>query len=291
MQAEVAIDSTLTLAPQWAEAYFFKGKILELKEDFRQAITQYNLAIAYKADYKQAYLQRAALHFKLKNHRNYVLNDVIKAINISPDEAELYVLLAYYSAQTMDPATLKPGYTEAIAAMNEAIKLSSTNAEYYYLRSNYKLKNEQKLSALADIDKAITLGSKKPTYYHHRSVIKFTMADFRHALNDINEAIALKDSVIIYHQLRGNINYNLKRYDKAYTDYSQAIDLLFYAIYQIKGTITSTHPLNLQLRETLLLRGMALVQDNKPFDACDDFKRARQMGSSKAVNYMRKYCN
>ena len=288
--ALIELDSAIKISPNFADAYVLKGKIFEQKKEYRRAVGQYSLALLHNPNLVSVYLDRGALYFKLKDHRNYVLNDVNKAISLSPQNAELYRIKAYYYANTFSPETLKLDFGNAILAINSAVMLDSKQANYLKLRSEYKLNSEQKLSALIDINKAIEIDNLNDTYYHFRGVIKFVMGDFRASLNDINRAIELDSSLVDYHQLRGNVHYNLEKYEEAYADYSLAINLTFFEISQTESRLNASNPLNHQLRQTLMLRGMSLVHGNKPYDGCDDFKRAMQMGESKASNYIRKYC-
>ncbi len=288
--ALIELDSATKLTPNFSEAYFLKGQIWEKKNKSRKAIGQYSLAILHNPEFIAAYLSRAALHNKLKDHRNYVLNDINKVINLQPNNDELYQLKAYYYASTLSPKDLKPDFENAIITINSAIAINPNKPEYYKLRSDYKLRNDQKLSALIDINKAIEMSEAEDQYYHHRSIIRFSMSDFRSALNDINKAIELEDSLSEYYQLRGNVYYNLKKYNQAYNSYTSAINLLFKKIVKYKAKLKPGSPLNIKLRQTLLLRGMALVQENKPFDGCGDFNKALQMGENKANNYIRQYC-
>lgn len=284
------LDSATKLSPNFTEAYVLKGEIWELKKEDRRAIGQYSLAILHNPKLTTAYIKRAALHFKLKDHRNYFLNDINEAISLQPNKALLYELKAYYYAHTLSSKTLKPDYENAISALNNAVLLEPNESRLLKIRSDYKFNNNEKLSALADINAAINKDETNDSYYHLRGIIRFTMGDFRSSLNDINSAIEINSQAYSYYQFRGNINYNLYRYNQAYLDYSSTLNLLFQEIAKTNTRIRSNNPLNLNLRQTLLLRGMTLVQENKPFDGCDDFKRARQMGETKATNYIRQYC-
>lgn len=284
------LDSATQISPDFSEAYALKGQIWENRENYRKAIGQYSLAILHNPNLSNAYLRRAELHFKLKDHRDYVLNDVNEAIRLNPDNPELYALKAYYYAQTLNPKTLKPDYENAINAIGSAIYLSPDNATYLKERSQFKFKDGQRLSALADINRAIEKDSTDASLYYYRGLIRFMMNDYKSSLPDLSHAIDLNTSNYSYFQLRGNILYNLGRYERAYNDYSSTINLLFEEIAKTNKRLSSEDPLNLSLRQTLMLRGMSLVQDNKPYDGCEDFQRARQMGESKASNYIRKYC-
>lgn len=288
--ALISLDSATKIAPNFAEAYALKGEIWEQMKEDRKAIGQYSLAIYHDPSLVKVYIKRAALHFKLKDHRNYLLNDVNLAISLDPDNPALLDLKAYYYAHTLNPVDLKPDYSNAISTLNAAIAMDPNEPTYLKNRSSYKFKNGQKLGALADINLAIEKKPTDDTYHYLRGVIRFSMRDFRSSLNDFNQAIELDSTNYSYFQFRGNILYNLNRYGYAYTDYSTAINLLFQEIAKTKAPLTSNNPLNVNLRQTLLLRGMTLVQENKPYDGCTDFEHALQMGESKAGNYIRQYC-
>ncbi len=289
--ALIELDSAIKTAPKFAKSYALKGKIWELKNEHRRAINQYSLAILHDPNNTELYLKRATLHFKLKDHRDYVLNDINEAIRLKPSNGDFQELKAYYYAHTLNSKSLKPDFQNAIIAMNKAIEIDVNVARYYMKRSSYKLKNEQKLSSLLDINKAIEIDGENALIFYQRALIKYVMGDFRTSLNDINRTIELEDQSIDYFQLRGNIYFNLKKYESAYKDYSVTINLIFNQIAQSKSKISSKSQLNLKLRQTLLLRGMSLVHGNKPYDGCDDFNRALKMGESKATNYIHQYCN
>ncbi len=289
--ALIELDSAIKLSPKSSVLYTLKGGIFELKKEDRKAIGQYSLAILYNPNEASTYLKRATLYYHLKDHRNYILNDVNEAIRIEPSNSDLFELKAFYYAHTLNQKSLKRDYENAILALNKAIALNPTNSRYYNNRSDYKLKNKQNLSSLLDINKAIKLDDNIDSYYHQRAVVRFVMEDFRSSLNDINRAIDINDNSISYFQFRGNVYYNLKRYEQAYQDYSTCINLIFKDLVKSKSEIKPSNPLNLKLRQTLLLRGMSLVHGNKPFDGCDDFNKALQMGESKAINYIKQFCN
>ncbi|MCF6360952.1 MAG: hypothetical protein L3J29_09355 [Cyclobacteriaceae bacterium] len=289
--ALIELDSAIKIAPNFGKGYGLKGEIYELKNEDRKAIGQYSLAILHSPNKANFYLKRASLHFKLKDHRDYLLNDINKVIRLEPENADLLELKAFYYAHTFNPNSLKRDYKNAISELDKAILLNPAKANYFYSRSDYKLKDEQNLSSLLDVNKAIEMEDSNASYYYQRARIRFVMSDFRSSLNDINQAIALEGNSIVYFQFRGNIYYNLKRYNQAYESFSITTNLIFNKIAQSKTKVSVNSPLNLTLRQTLLLRGMSLVHSNKPYDGCDDFNRALKMGESKAKNYIKQYCN
>ena len=288
--ARLELDSAALLSPGNPQVNELQGDIYTEEKRYARAITSYDMAlIANKTD-PDLLMKRAALHRKLDNHRIYVLNDYNAAIQLDPENIEYYKTKANYLANSINPETYKLDFEGASLTINDAIQVDNTNANLYYLKAQYLAGGEQYLSALVDINKAITLQNTNPLYYALRGKIFFGITKYQEAFSDYSRAISLDSTKYQYYESRAHAFYNLGYYIRAYDDYSKAIDMIIKHIAHEQGTIESSDPLNKSLRLNLLYRGMALVQDNRPYDGCDDFKRAYQMGEIKARNYMRKYC-
>lgn len=288
--AQQELDSALAIDPNFVRAHMLMGDLLTQQKKYLLAIGHYDRAISSNPNLLEIYLKRADLHYKLKDHQRYILRDMDAAIRLAPDSAELYARKAFYLANTVDPAVMGADYAQATTAITKAIELKPI-AIYYYYRSKYKFESKQLLSSLADVNKAIELDTTKASFLAYRGFIKFMMEDFRSSVGDYTRALTLDPRNSKYFESRAYGKFNLENYESAYRDYSTAIDILIARIADKKGRIHPEDPLNKELRETLLLRGMALVQDKKPYDGCDDFERAYQMGEQKAQNYIRKFCN
>ena len=180
---------------------------------------------------------------------------------------------------------------KAIASVNEGIALEPKNASFYFDRGNYKFKNNQILSAMADLNKAVSLDPTNAAFLAKRGLVRFMIEDFDASLTDYTQAINLDPDNAAFYTYRGKTKHNMGNYNSAYNDYTYAIELLIYSIQSSEGKIDIHDPRNKQLADVLLLRGVSLVQENKPFDACVDFDRAYQLGDQKARNYIRRYCN
>ena len=250
----------------------------------------YDLAITANGTSPALFMKRAYLHRLLKNHRAYVLSDYDAAIQLDPGNVEYYKIKADYYANNTNPDTHKYDFMAASETVAEAIAINKSDPELYYLKSKYLTAGEYYLSALSEITKAISLDGKNPVYLAQRGKINFGLTRYEASYADYGRAINLDPTQFYYYEQRAHANYNMGKYVRAYDDYSKAIDMIIQEISQQRGEINSSNPLNKSLRLNLLYRGMTLVQDNRPYDGCDDFKRAYNMGESKARNYMRRYC-
>lgn len=79
---------------------------------------------------------------------------------------------------------------EAIAALNEAIKLQPDNAAAYFLRCSLKVAAGDTAGALADISKVIELKPDMGAAYYERAILRLVSKDNVSALKDLDLAIA-----------------------------------------------------------------------------------------------------
>jgi len=290
LRAKLELDSALRLAPESSLANELMGDLNKAKKRYSRAITSYDKAIMASTSQPELYMKRAEMHRKLKNHRIYILNDYNDAIKLDPANIDYYKIKADYFATNINPDTHKYDFEGASSTITDAIAINKNDTHLHFLKARYLMGSEQFLSALAEINTAIMMDNLNDAYYAERGAINFKISRYEDSKKDFTRAIRMNEAKFDYYESRGHTNYNLGNYVEAYDDYSTAIDMIIIDVAKEQGSLNSSNPLNKSLRLNLLYRGMTLVQENRPYDGCDDFKRAYQMGESKARNYMRKYC-
>lgn len=290
-KAKLELDSALQINPRFAEAHWLLGKIYRDENSLENALEQLSETIVSNPKLAQAYVDRAQLHFEMDNHQNYIISDMENAIFLEPDNPEFLRLKAFYYANTYSSNEFNPSYEKAISTLNKAIALDQENAQLYYERGQYKFNNKQILSAMADYNRAVELQPENAEYHATRGKIRFIIEDFDASLSDYDQAINLDPKNAAFYISRGKTKNNLGNFNAAYEDYTYAIELLIFSIQNTEGKIEATDPLNQQLTNVLLLRGLALANEDRPYDACVDFDRAYRLGEEKAKSYIRRYCN
>ncbi len=288
---KLELDSALSLAATNWLANTMMGDLMNSRGDYLHALLSYDKAILANNQDPSLYFKRAEIHTKLSNHPAYIIGDYDRAIALAAPNTIYYTKKAHYYANSVNPENFKTDYESAIYTINEALKIDQDNPELLYLKSKYLLGNKENLAALSQANKAIVLVPTNDKYIAQRGYVNFEISRYRAALTDFSRAIKLNENNANYYKYRGHSNFNLDKYADSYDDYSNAIDLVINKIALKRGSVAYSEPLNKDLRSLLLLRGMSLVHDNRPFDGCEDFKRASQMGDTKARNYMRQYCN
>ena len=289
--AKLEVDSALILAPKNWAANTMMGDLMNDRGDYLHALLSYDKALLVNTQNPTLYYKRAELHIKLNNHRAYIIGDYDRAIALAPTNNLYYIRKAYYYSHSVNPDNFKTDYDAAIKTINDALIIDPDNPELLNLKSSYLLGNKENLAALTEVNKAIVIAPANDVYLAQRGNVNFEIARYKAALTDFNRAIKINDHNSSYFKYRGHTNFNLDKYAEAYDDYSSAIDLIITKIAVKRGSVSYDGTLNKDLRTLLLFRGMSLVHDNRPYDGCDDFKRASKMGETKARNYIRQYCN
>jgi tetratricopeptide (TPR) repeat protein len=289
--AKLELDSALRINPKYAEAHWLLAKIAEQEDDLSLAMKQLSETIANDPTLDEVYAERAELHYRMQDHQNYIISDMENAIYLKPDNIEYLRLKGFYYGHTLASGEMDPSYNKAISTLTEAIAMAPDNAQLYFDRGNYKFKNDQILTAMADLNKAVALAPMNAEFIAKRGLVRFMIEDFDASLTDYTQAIRLEPKNAYFYTNRGKTKHNMGNYNSAYNDYTYAIELLIYSIRSRNENIRFDDPLNKQLADVLMLRGVALAQENKPYDACIDFDRAYQLGAQKARNYIRRYCS
>jgi len=154
------IDQSLSLQPNYAEAYNLKGRILMQNGQEIEALEFLDRAIELKPDYKESYLDKGSVFFSLKSYRD-AAEQYQKAIELDPLYAEGYFNLGscyMMLGEMVDAAT---------EAFSKAIKLQPDYAAAYYNRSCAYISAKNTNACLEDLEKTIKIDSR------FKSSIKF----------------------------------------------------------------------------------------------------------------------
>ena len=124
---------------------------MALKKD-KEALKDFDLAIAKRADNVQAITDRALLKAKKHQYKSAIA-DCNQAILIDPLFHKAYRARGYIKTLTQD-------FQNAVANYDQAIALDSKNPDYYQERGLLKIQLNQKESGCSDLKKAIESGGK-----------------------------------------------------------------------------------------------------------------------------------
>jgi tetratricopeptide (TPR) repeat protein len=268
-EAVAQFNQAVALNPRYANAYFMRAYVKDKLNDLQGALADYNQAIVLNPRYVSAYNNRGNLKsYKLDNPQE-ALADYSQAIALNPKYAD-----AYYNRGNLKYQQLNAPQG-ALADYNHAIALNPKYAAAYNNRGSLKhSKLNDPKGALADYSQAIYLNSKYVDAYYNRGLLKNgKLNDPQGALVDYNQAISLNPKHVAAYNNRGLLkDEKLNDPKGALADYNQAILLnpKYAAAYHNRG--------NLKYQQLNDLKG-ALADYNQaislnPKDAAAYYNRA-----------------
>lgn len=212
------------------------------------------------------------------------------------------------SINNMDPVTFANrsvtkivlnDYIRAEMDINSALKLDPNNPIAIYNRGLILIKSKDSLMAMAEFQKANNISPGIYNFYKelgiseyvfnpadisgipsdesvaiivNKAVAKAQNNDFKGALADLDKAIAMEPKNGIIWDNRANVKVSLKDFNGAIADFSKALEL------------------NPNDAEAYLNRGNSKFKINDK-TACDDWRKARDLGHLMANDMLIKYCN
>jgi tetratricopeptide (TPR) repeat protein len=228
----------------------------------------------------QEWLERGITRHDNGQYYEEAILDFNRAIELEPKLAKAYFW------RGMSKYNL--GYSkDAIVDFNKAIELKPNEAKFYSARGLAKqpFKDGDYTGAIADFTTAIGLDPKENSYYSNRGYAKYRMQDYGGAMGDFNNAIKLKDAMrlsnVWYSTLdlsseyssRGDVKFQLGDYRGAIADYTKSIEESPWFLFVFERRAKANYKLG-DLN-----------------NACLDWSKAGELGSSNAYDSIKKYCN
>ena len=178
LEAQKDFEKAVELAPQMAEAYFWRA---ESQLDDEKAFADYAKAIALKPDYAMAYYKRGLK--KSFTDNKAALIDYNKAIELDPKIPDAFLARALVFL-------LAGNYKPAIADYTKLIELKP-DGESYYVRGTAYLDSGDNQRAVADYTKSIALDPNYYWTYKQRAKAYRSLRKFKEAGADEAKAIQI----------------------------------------------------------------------------------------------------
>ena len=202
---------------RFAEVYFRWGKEKHKLGDYKNAITDYDMAIQLNPDHADAYNNRGNVKNKLGQY-NAAIADYDIVMRLNPSHADAY--------SNRGNVKNKLGqYNAAIADYDMAIQLNPDHADAYNNRGKAKHKLKQYDAAIADYTAAIHLKPDRAEVYNNRGNAKYDLGRYDVAITDYDTAIRLNRDYAGAYNNRGRAKHKLGQYAAAIADYNAAIQL------------------------------------------------------------------
>ncbi len=177
------LDRVISLDPQNARAYSFRGVAKDDLGDRQGAIADYDRAITLDPNYADTYLYRGIAKNNLDNKQG-ALADYSRAIALNPKYVIAYLNRGVLKSKLDDE-------NGAIADYNQVITLNPNYADAYYNRGQAKLRLNEYKGAFADYDRAIAIDPNHADAYLSRGIAKSQSGNSQDAIQEYKKAAEL----------------------------------------------------------------------------------------------------
>ncbi len=285
-------------SPNAEVAYTNRGALRKENHELNGALSDFNMAIQLgKNDFK-SYANRGAVYTDLGEY-NSAVSDYEQAIKFNPNHPGI---LADYGFAQMRTGNLKAAY----ASFSKSLSIQKVNPEVYVNRGTVLHNAGDYAGALADYNEAIKQNPKYVNAYFNRGLAKIMMNDLKGAVDDFGLTLNLDPQHAEAWSNTGIAWSRLESPDKAMECYDQAIRLKpsYFEAWLNRGIdkyysgdftnaltdLNQAISLNPSLAPAYYFRGLVLLKTSKN-DACDDFKKAMDLGFSEAAKTYANYCH
>lgn len=308
----------IELAPDYGQAYYFRGLVREQTGD----------SIGAEKDFAEAVRLDDKMGIRLEEHR---VDQMYSVVYNNLDDENLETALAWCDLIIARSPSAKAYYTKATlldrvsdstgaeAAFQKSIELDTSYSDFLRQFRIVKLSESAKAAnsyfeleqAVADYTKALAMDSSYSWLWHDRGHVKARMNDLEGALSDYEQAYArdpLNADVIIsigsLEMNNGNYAEAVAAFDRATAYGVRFYHCPFYRVYELRGMAkelnqdyegaiedyTMLMSYDYTDYDLYLRRGRLYAKLNRMQEACNDFAEARKIWKGAAREEIAKYC-
>ena len=195
-------DKALSMLPENRGLLYNKAMAQADIKDYDGAKESFSTLLKSHPNFDGGYIGRARLLLSASD-TTAALADINKALELNKNAVNGYLMRADIAIhQSKD-------YAQALADMDEAIKLQPHFAGYFINRAFLRYSLDDYFGAMSDYDYAINLDPLNPTAIYNRALLKTEVHDYNKAIDDFNEVLklspndykALYNHAVVYRQL------------------------------------------------------------------------------------------
>lgn len=217
-------ETAIGLAPESAYIYYKNRGVLRYgQKDYAAAVADYTQSLRLKPDYATAYFERGKAYFDWKKYEE-ALADLNKVIEIAPDAAVAYGVrgMTYYHKREYEKAI-----ADSTKAIELKVERKSLGMAYLVRALAYsRLGNYE--AAIAGLTEEIRLNFDDPQIsasYSIRGMFYDKLGQYKEALADYNESLRINPKDIISYETRAELLEKLGRKQEARADWEKAAQL------------------------------------------------------------------
>ena len=195
--------------------YILMGKLDLSKENYSEAIQNFNIAVSAKPNDFEAYFLRGIAKYSLNDYTGAV-DDFSRTLEIHP----LYVRAYHYRGVANDRLT---NYADAMSDFKKAISLDPFSEDLHLASGATLMHLNDYQNAVAEFDTALIINPENANAYISRGIAKRYLNDLDGALADMNSAVYNDFFNIEAVVRRGMIQLEREEYQAAMDDFNAAL--------------------------------------------------------------------
>lgn len=264
---------------QTAEEYLKSGLVKAEAKDYKGAISDLTKAIELDPNYESAFLARGLIKFKLPSfilNSSGAINDISRAIDINPNSSSHYKDRALMKSN-FSPADLNG----ALDDLTKAIEIDPNYPNAYIERGKLKQKLNDHSNAVVDFQRFIDLVPDYAIAYSYMADSFYALKDYASVISSYEESFNITNSPEDAYQI-GAVKAELNDFIGAISWYTKSID----AAQNIGDDRFNTIVLL-----SFKYRGNCKEKTGNLNAACEDWKKAAELGDNDANEWVANQCN
>lgn len=198
-------------------AYKDQGDRNYNNEKYTDAIEDYSMAIDIEPDNAEVYYLRGKVYVNLEDEEK-ALDDFNEAIVLNLKSAAVFFNRGCLYKK-------RERYEDALNDLDIAIELDTDNAIAYCIRGQIRYQLRQYITAEEDFERATNLDPNYGEAFFYRGRTQYNNRNYETSLEYLNDAINLEFEDVRAYCLRGVVKSRLKDYVPAIIDFEKAIEL------------------------------------------------------------------
>lgn len=273
-EAMIMLDKVLQLDEANSEAYFKRGQLKFMNEDYESAKSDFNRALLMKTS-AMYYYDRALTEIELQDYPS-AIDDLSKVIETKPEFEDAYFYRGYsYYKEGLSPdfTPHKALFKKCLADYDKCIELNPEDDAAYFNRGEAHMRLKEYVPAIADFKHTIALNPNDKEAHYNKAVCNYKYGYEDQALKEFKSILKMdpKYSDALFQV--GVISYE-------FGDYEEAL--------QAFNTLIETEE---EHADAFTYRGLTNLELKNIPEACSDWKKADEMSDKEAHHDYVKYCS
>ncbi|MCG8604275.1 tetratricopeptide repeat protein [bacterium] len=221
--AKADYDHALSLEPNFALGYYFRGMFHAARERLWAAIADFTSCLERSGEFAPARLERGMAYHVLREHEEAV-SDFEVAVRAWPRWEKNFKVYGAYLNRGLENIR-QENFREAVADLNRAIQLNPSFDEAYLNRGVALVHLSAYSEAISDFDYVLSKNPQAVEAYFQRGLCMQNKGDFNSAVDDYRQTIALNGNHVQAHYRLAEVYAKQRKLDLAIAGYNRVLEL------------------------------------------------------------------